>query len=126
MPHRSRTLALALLPALLAALALAAEWRGSFSPAREWLGSTPWLLALDFVLPPLLAIACARRSRPDLALLVSLLAPACIAPLAVLYPWTLAPSHLGGIGYGGFTFFRFWLTKYPNWGPINHEVLLGI
>jgi hypothetical protein len=49
-----------------------------------------------------------------------------MAPLALLYPWTIAPSHLSGIGWGGARFFLHWLTKYPNFGPVNLEVLAGI
>ena len=46
-------------------------------------------------------------------------------PLSVIYPWTVAAGGLGPAA-GGFPFFIDWLTKYPNWGPINYEVLLGI
>jgi hypothetical protein len=54
------------------------------------------------------------------------LIPCFLAPLALLYPWTIAPSHLGGIGWGGARFFLHWLTKYPNFGPVNIEVFVGI
>ncbi len=50
------------------------------------------------------------------------LSPCCLAPLAILGAWTVAP----GPGYGGFGYFLHWLTKYPNFGPINIEVLIGI
>lgn len=56
----------------------------------------------------------------------ALLVPCAIAPLAVLGPWTIAPSRLGGVAIGHFPFFLAWLTRYPNVGSINYEVLLGI
>lgn len=55
-----------------------------------------------------------------------LLVPCTIAPLAALGPWTIAPSHLGGAALGHIPFFFSWLTRYPNLGSINYEVLLGI
>lgn len=47
------------------------------------------------------------------------------APLAVIPPWALTSGKIW-IGYGGFGYFLSWLTKYPNLGPVNYEVLLGI
>lgn len=57
----------------------------------------------------------------------ALLVPCFLAPTALLHPWSLAPSNLpGGVGWGGVTLFSNWLTKYPNFGPVNIEVLAGL
>jgi hypothetical protein len=61
-----------------------------------------------------------RRDFLELAVLT----PCFIAPLAVSGLWSLAPGTLG-IGIGGFEYFLHWLTKYPNFGPLNLEVLMG-
>jgi hypothetical protein len=45
--------------------------------------------------------------------------------LGLLFPWAVVPSHIG-FATGGWSFFLEWLTKYPNFGPINLEVGLGI
>lgn len=74
-------------------------------PAVAWLASGPRL----------------AHSRSVRALAI----PCLLAPLAVTSAWAVVPSHLG-VGYGGFEFFLRWLTKYPNLGPVNYEVLLGI
>ena len=63
----------------------------------------------------------ARGRRIEAALLF----PCALAPLGVLAPWVVAPSHVG-IGVGNFGFFLHWMTRYPNLGPINGEVLLGM
>lgn len=62
-----------------------------------------------------------RRQRLDEAILV----PSALAPLAILSPWVIAPSHLG-VGYGSLPFFVSWLTRYPTVAGVDHEVLLGI
>jgi hypothetical protein len=49
-----------------------------------------------------------------------------LAPFAWLYPWALVPPHFPGLAVGGPEFFKEWLVKYPNLGPVNFEVLLGI
>jgi hypothetical protein len=56
----------------------------------------------------------------------ALLAPCFLAPLAVTSAWTAQPDHLGGASFEGFAFFLRWLTRYPNLGPVNRDVLLGI
>ncbi len=61
-----------------------------------------------------------RRLRRE-----AFLTPCAFAPLAVLAPWVVAPSAFGP-SYGSFPFFVAWLTRYPTFGPVNHEVLLGI
>ena len=77
--------------------------------------SATGLLLASFARP-----ARAARLRRD-----ALLAPCVLAPLAVLSPWVLAPSHLG-VALGGFPFFLSWLDRYPTVLGVNHEVLLGI
>jgi hypothetical protein len=67
-----------------------------------------------------------RKAQSFGYVLAASLVPCFLAPLALLYPWTVAPSHLGGIGWGGAGFFLHWLTKYPDFGPVNIEVLVGI
>lgn len=52
---------------------------------------------------------------------LALLAPCALAPTACAAPWV--PS---GWGFDGWQYFLHWLTKYPNAGPINIQVLLGI
>lgn len=56
---------------------------------------------------------------------LAVLSPCFLAPFAVLYSWVFTPGGLTG-GYGGYEFFIGWLTKYPNLGSINYEVLLGM
>jgi len=51
--------------------------------------------------------------------------PALLAPLALLFPWAAVVGHLG-TELGGPEFFHQWLTKHPDLGPVNCEVLLGI
>ena len=63
-----------------------------------------------------------RRVAP---LLAAAIAPCALAPLGVAAAWAVVPGHLG-MSYGGFSFFLHWLTKYPNLGPVNYEVLLGM
>jgi len=48
-----------------------------------------------------------------------------LAPFAILYPWVLTGGH-SYPGYGGFLYFMEWLTKYPNLGPVNIQVLIGL
>lgn len=71
-------------------------------------------VTLNFVLPAF------RRDFLELSVLV----PCFCAPLAVSGLWTLAPAAMG-IGIGGYEYFLHWITKYPNFGPVNLAVLLG-
>ena len=48
-----------------------------------------------------------------------------LGPFAVLYPWVITGAHIYP-GYGGFLYFMDWLTKYPNLGPLNIQVLIGM
>ena len=51
---------------------------------------------------------------------LAMLIPLIMAPFSILGHWSIWESN------SGITFFLKWLTKYPNFGPINYEVLLGI
>jgi len=48
-----------------------------------------------------------------------------LAPFALWYPWVIT-SGATSPGYGGILHFVQWLTKNPNFGPINIQVLIGI
>ncbi len=63
--------------------------------------------------------------RPKGFLGVLPLVPLFAAPLFILGHWAVMPKHFGP-GSGGIEAFIYWLTKYPNFGPINWEVGLGI
>jgi hypothetical protein len=115
------TLETAAAPLLLAAGTLVLE---VLAPAA----ATGWtrLLALVTLLALPVSFALTARGRGSRALASRIVAtPALLAPVAVCFPWTVAPSHLG-LAFGEFGFFVHWLTKYPGWGAVNHEVLLGI
>jgi len=88
---------------------------------------TYWTIYLELLVPIALVLWKLRASNDDPlgTAQLALLCPCFLAPLSIVYPWTVAPTHLG-VGYGGFTFFLRWLTKYPNLGPVNYEVLLGM
>lgn len=47
------------------------------------------------------------------------------AVLGLGFPWATVPTHMG-IGVGGFPLFLDWLTKYPNFGPLNRDIFLGM
>jgi hypothetical protein len=84
------------------------------------------IVCLALALPFILMIR-SRRSpnvAPTLELL-AVLTPCFLAPLSVLHVWALVPGNLG-IGMGGFAFFLDWLTRYPNLGPVNLHIFLGI
>lgn len=92
-------------------------------------------LLIGVVVAPTCAIAtlvsfvCARRAASPEARerwrVRALLLPCALAPLFLACPWVVAPSHLGP-ALGSARFFVGWLTRYPNLGPINLEVLLGM
>lgn len=83
-------------------------------------------LSVLLVLTPVLLIISAFIVRQHARILrrLAALSPCSLAPLAILNAWTLAPGF--PYAYGGYGFFIHWLTKYPNFGPINFEVFLGI
>lgn len=53
------------------------------------------------------------------------LLPCWLAPLSLRAAWVAVADHLG-LALGGYEFFVGWLTKYPNFGPYNRDVLLGM
>lgn len=56
---------------------------------------------------------------------VAALVFACAAaPVALVYPWAVATRFPGAVG--DVSYFLGWLTRYPNFGPVNIEVLAGI
>jgi hypothetical protein len=112
---------LSAIPLLLAAATLVSAGLGPESSGWWWRVAA--LLCL-VALPVALALTARGRGASTLAARL-VAAPALLAPLAVCFPWTVAPDHLG-LGFGEFGFFLHWLTKYPSQGPINVEVLLGI
>jgi hypothetical protein len=52
--------------------------------------------------------------------------PGFMAPTALFNAWTLAPSHLGGVAWGGIHYFLEAVARYPNVGSVNSEVLIGL
>ena len=96
--------------------------------ARTGMLSGPYLVsaALAFVLVSGLRAALMRDPEPRRrAFTETLLIPCVLAPLAVVFPWFVAPSHFGG-ALVDLPYFLDWLTRYPNLGPIHYEVALGI
>lgn len=97
----------------------------------DWTPEIPILLLyiivdLAILLPISLILAAKIIDKTDQPLeLMALLSPCFMAPLSVLHIWALVPGNLG-IGEGGFEFFLGWLVKYPNFGPVNLDILLGI
>lgn len=91
---------------------------------ESWFQDSGWLVLMLFgVVAGLLGL---RPGRLGPALRRNVLAsPLFVAPLALLFPWYAGPDNMG-IGIGGQGFFRDWLTKHPNLGPSNYEVLCGV
>ncbi len=119
--RKTGTLVLVATPLLVAAVDLLCEGLG-----RDRLHASLRLVALlGLVAVPSLLTLTARGRGPAALASRIVAAPALLAPLAVCFPWTVAPSHLG-VAFGEFAFFLHWLTKYPDWGSVNREVLLGI
>jgi hypothetical protein len=52
--------------------------------------------------------------------------PGFMAPTALFGAWTLAPSHIGGVAWGGIHYFLDAVTRYPDVGPLNSMVFLGM
>ena len=78
------------------------------------------VLGLELLFPFAALWAMAGIARGKSSIPIAALLPCFLAPTSVLGPW-----H-AGLGLGGFEFFLVWLTKYPDQGPVNLEVLLGI
>jgi hypothetical protein len=91
--------------------------------SQSWVGYVQLTL---FMALPVLFVAAGFIFRHHTQRLMRFagLSSCILAPLAILNAWTLAPGP--GVGYGGYRYFIHWLTQYPNFGPINIEVLLGI
>jgi hypothetical protein len=115
--------ALALLPLCVALGHLVAVPVFEWYPMHPVLSLTPLFL---LVLAPVLVHVSASIATQHARILgrLAALSPCWLAPLAILNAWTLAPGF--PYAYGGYGFFLHWLTKYPNFGPINLEVFLGI
>lgn len=131
-PHRPTRFARLVLPgAFLVALAvLLAEAFGGFelSSRLVFFGLPAGPLVLSAGALSALGLLAASVRDPERAARLrreALLVPCVLAPLAVLSPWVIAPSHLGP-SYASLPFFLAWLDRYPTMGPVNHEVLLGI
>lgn len=90
-------------------------------PVHPYLSIATLILLIFVPILLLVSASVAKQHARGLRRLASL-SPCFLAPLAVLSAWTPTP----GPGYGGWGFFLHWLTKYPNFGPINIEVFLGI
>ena len=69
-----------------------------------------------------------KKQPPSLGLRVqcAYAIPGFMAPTALVNAWTLAPSHLGGVAWGGIHYFLETVTRYPNVGAVNTEVFIGI
>lgn len=85
----------------------------------------PWLALAALLAPPGVAVVARLDRRPGLQGL-ALVVPCFTAPLAALYGWAVVPPRIPGIGVAGPDYFVHWLTRYPNLGPVNGEVLAGI
>jgi hypothetical protein len=48
-----------------------------------------------------------------------------LAPFALWYPWVVTHGS-GHADYGGVLYFMQWLTKHPNVGPVNIQILIGM
>lgn len=112
------------LPFVLGLLWLGLELAGIDGLREITLHAGPVLLGVMIVGLPVLAILFAKKGH-DRPIARAALMLTLLSPLTVMLPWAAAPSHIG-IGLGNFSFFVHWLTKYPNLGPINYEVLLGM
>lgn len=106
-----------LAPLVFASVMLVAS---ALSGTDSFNGLTIWAVVLELAVP-LFLLAARRPERPADLWRV----PCLLAPLATIYPWAVVPSHLG-MAVGGLPLFLGWLTRYPNFGPVNGEILLGI
>ena len=88
----------------------------------------PLAVVYVYLVSPGLAWIFARQSaEPKRYYGVLWLQTLCLlSPLVVVPAWTTTAGPLPGVGLANFGFFVGWLTRYPNLGPINYEVLLGI
>ncbi len=115
---------LTLLPAVVGTVWLAFKSFGVNILEQDELSVLPLVsLFVLFTVLGILDITVRGYARDFTELLI--LTPCILAPLAVAGHWTLAPTPVG-MGSGGFSYFLQWLTRYPNFGPVNWEVLLGM
>lgn len=84
------------------------------TPYNDW---TVWSVGLELLVPLGLLLTGHWRGIWR--------APCLLAPLAVLHPWAVMPSHMG-IGFGWLPSFLGWSTRYPSVGPFNAEVVAGM
>lgn len=82
-------------------------------------------LALALFVPGCFVVAAATNSHKQELWRAVLLSVCSVTPLAIFYPWIIIPGDLG-LATGDFLFFLGWLTKYPDLGSVNLEVLSGI
>ncbi|MEM9067858.1 MAG: hypothetical protein AAGE52_05105 [Myxococcota bacterium] len=121
---RESTFALAALPFGLGLVWLVLQ----LSADRIWLlevGIVASLVVLAVLVIAPLVVAWRVKRRGGRPILPAVLSIALLTPLAVISPWAVMPSRFG-IGFANLASFIPWLTRYPNLGPINYEVLLGI
>lgn len=52
--------------------------------------------------------------------------PGFMAPMALFNAWTLVPSHIGGVSWGGIHYFLETVTRYPNFSSVNSMLFLGM
>ena len=123
-PNRRALLVVVLLPFLLASTWLGLALSGDGPRIPDWL---LWSGAgLAYILPTLTVMGAGHSpGRTTRLKTIAVLTPCFVAPLSVLDVWSIVPGPLG-MGMVGFEFFLNWLTKYPNLGPVNYEILLGI
>lgn len=96
-------------------------WGPAFAQLSLYaLGAVGPLLAIIATAAVWLAAIKTHRRLSNRALLL----PCALTPLAALGPWTVAASHLG-VAPAHFPFFVSWLSRYPNFGPVNLDVFLG-
>lgn len=84
----------------------------------------PWMLVGLALAVPVGGLILRRRGHAQ-PFSTAALYVALASPLSVILPWVVAPTRIG-LGFANFGFFVEWLTRYPNLGPINYEVLFGI
>ncbi len=112
------------LPFVLGLIWLALQFVGGPVLVEVSLYAGPVLLSAMVLGLPILAAVYWKRGEAHPIARAALICT-LIAPLSVVPSWAVVPSGLGP-GLANFAYFAQWLTKYPNFGPINYEVLLGI
>jgi len=80
---------------------------------------------LPFLLATLSILLFVLSLRHKISIYYMLLLPCFFSMFYFTGHWYFGNAPFG-IGLGGFFFFLHWLTKYPNFGPINYEIALGM